>query len=76
MCVRKVHKSSGRVFCKKGGPVFLMAEIRHYEKENLSELEKFLSWDNEGKIEEDDLLSLCFDTFSIVVICEKSVNRF
>ena len=27
MCVRKVHKSSGRVFCKKGGPVFLMAEI-------------------------------------------------
>ena len=53
-----------------------MAEIRHYEKENLSELEKFLSWDNEGKIEEDDLLSLCFDTFSIVVICEKSVNRF
>ena len=44
------------------------------KKKNLYKLERILVGDNGRKIEEDDLLSLCFDTFSIVVICEESVN--
>ena len=46
------------------------------KKKNLYKLERILGEDNGEKMKDDDLLSLCFDMFSIVVICEESVNGF